>query len=90
MSPNVTAAVEALLQSHPRAKLALTGHSLGGALATLAAIDLKSRLGLPVDSLYTFGCPRCMNAALASHSAALIPTVRRMTHWRDVVPHVRT
>ena len=36
----------------------ITGHSLGGALATLAAIDLaKQHPGCPL-CLYTFGCPR--------------------------------
>jgi predicted lipase len=34
-----------------------TGHSLGGALATLCALEMRQRLGLRVE-LYTFGSPR--------------------------------
>jgi hypothetical protein len=40
--------------------LYLTGHSLGGALAVLAALEL-SRLGFPVARVYTFGQPRVGN-----------------------------
>ena len=39
----------------PDQKLWLTGHSLGGALATLAAAHLE---GARVQGLYTYGCPR--------------------------------
>ena len=35
----------------------LTGHSLGGVLATLAAFRLSQFDGIPVDGLYTFGQP---------------------------------
>jgi len=38
-------------------KVFLTGHSLGGALATLAA-DRLDREGANIDSIYTFGSPR--------------------------------
>ena len=35
----------------------VTGHSLGAALATLATIRLTND-GIPVNGLYTYGCPR--------------------------------
>ena len=41
----------------PDTKLFVTGHSLGGALAALAAVSLQAQ-GLHVDGLYTFGQPR--------------------------------
>mmetsp|Transcript_134005 Transcript_134005/g.347084 ORF Transcript_134005/g.347084 Transcript_134005/m.347084 type:complete len:395 (-) Transcript_134005:40-1224(-) len=43
----------------------VTGHSLGGALATLAMFDLE-RLGYNLAKAYTFGQPRVGDAAFAS------------------------
>lgn len=42
----------------------VTGHSLGGALAILAAADIKS-VGHKVDEVYTFGQPRVGNVAFS-------------------------
>ena len=54
----VTRAVErALKASGPRTNLVVVGHSLGGAVATLAAVRLSSETGVPVE-LVTFGQPR--------------------------------
>lgn len=43
----------------------VTGHSLGGALATLAAADLIEEDRVPVYGVYTFGQPRCGDAGFA-------------------------
>lgn len=45
-------------------QLLLTGHSLGGALALLAARELGTSLGASL-AIYTFGAPRVGNTALA-------------------------
>jgi predicted lipase len=39
----------------------VNGHSLGGALAILAAVDIKLHFGR-VNSVYTFGQPRVGNS----------------------------
>lgn len=56
----------------------LTGHSLGGALATLAAYDVARALQeLPERkaevACYTFGAPRVGNYAFARAYAAAVP-----------------
>lgn len=67
------------------AGLAITGHSLGAAMAALAAWDLSHSYN--VVELYTFGEPRVGNAAFAAALAASV-TAWRVTHNADIVPHV--
>lgn len=65
----------------------LSGHSLGGALATLAAADLGATpdLGPKLGGLYTFGSPRVGNQAFVS---ALAVPHWRMVNGHDAVPEV--
>ena len=44
-------------------KLYVTGHSLGGALATLAAARLHYSDNVDVSAMYTFGSPRWVQPA---------------------------
>lgn len=65
----------------------VTGHSLGGATATVAAMDLKAR-GYDVHSLTTFGCPMVGGDSFAGNfKQADIPAFRYVNAW-DVVPRV--
>ena len=57
--PQVTQCVAGYRANHPNQNICITGHSLGGALATLAF----TRLNDPASSLITFGCPRVGNPA---------------------------
>lgn len=61
----VLAAVRELLQKFPSAEIYITGHSLGGALAMLAAYEFR-RLKLPLAEVVTFGAPRVGNKAFAA------------------------
>merc|ERR1712151_520967 len=54
----------------------LTGHSLGGALATLYAAELRLKLGIPLG-VCTFGSPRVGNQTFADlFKKARIPSIR--------------
>eukprot|EP00892_Ulva_mutabilis_P004927 jgi/Ulvmu1/2806/UM142_0004.1 len=64
-----------------------TGHSLGGAVAQLASFDIVRELGVaPVRvSVYTFGCPRIGNRALAAEFAEVVPDTWHVINDQDVV-----
>lgn len=65
-----------------RASLWLTGHSRGGAFATLAA---ASPLGVRAAGLYTFGSPPVGDATFGQ---AIRPVHRRFVNGNDAVPRV--
>ncbi len=68
--------------------MVLTGHSLGGALAVLAAFRLAN-LGYPVRAVYTFGQPRVGDRAFAeAYAARLGARTFRAVNQNDVVPRV--
>jgi hypothetical protein len=70
-----------------RKPIVVAGHSLGGATATIAALDLKQR-GYNVVSLTTFGCPRVGGTEFKSaYDKAGIPSHRYVNSY-DVVPRI--
>jgi len=75
--PEVTAALDALPNGCP---LFYSGHSLGAALATLAAVERPPR------AAYVFGSPRVGNAAFGARLNAL--SVYRVVDGSDVVTMV--
>lgn len=58
--------VQQLRAKYRSAKLFLTGHSLGGAMASLAAPDIKDNFG-GISAFYTFGQPRVGNPQFARY-----------------------
>jgi len=74
----------------PDCKVYITGHSLGGALATIAAAKLvgKGRLSSSRVILYTYGSPRIGDSKFASWFSKTIPNSFRVTHGHDIVPTV--
>jgi len=77
------------IKNHPDSQIIVTGHSLGAAIATLAASELISK-GIQVDHLYTFGSPRVGDSNYVSWFESKFNTnnVFRITHHMDPVPHL--
>ncbi|MFO0842042.1 MAG: lipase family protein [Gemmataceae bacterium] len=73
---------EVVAARRPGQKLWLAGHSLGGALATLAAAHVGASA---VQGLYTYGSPRVGDEAF---TALLPPSVCRFVHRDDWVATV--
>jgi hypothetical protein len=82
----VNLAAKSLLANCQNCHVYVTGHSLGGAIATLAAADLYSLT--PDLSLYTFGSPRVGDLAFATYFDKIVPDTWRVVHNHDIVPHV--
>ena len=66
----------------------LTGHSLGGALATVAAASLTKQK-FNVQGLYTFGQPRAGDLVFAAEMRAMLDgKIFRFVNNNDIVPHI--
>lgn len=80
--------VQAQVLLHPSASILITGHSLGGVLGTLAAVDIN-RFVTPKArvQLYTYGQPRVGNSEFADYVMGLLPDgeYQRVTHFNDMV-----
>ncbi|MGD8190760.1 lipase family protein [Brevibacillus ginsengisoli] len=72
--------------SHKK-QLILCGHSMGGAIATLAALDLACNSKFKHPHVYTFGSPRVGNSAFVHLFNKTIPFSYRIANRYDVVPH---
>ncbi|KAJ7692125.1 alpha/beta-hydrolase [Mycena rosella] len=87
----ITAALTAARRLHPGHRLVTVGHSMGGALATLAAVSLLQLFPaspmLDQTRTYSYGAPRVGNAVFAAHvNAEFGARAYRVVHTDDGVP----
>jgi triacylglycerol lipase len=75
------------VSQHPDKEVYVTGHSLGGALATLASFDIASTLDREVNSI-TFGAPRVGMEEFRNAFDNLPITMYRFVVANDPVPRV--
>ncbi|KAJ7318294.1 alpha/beta-hydrolase [Mycena albidolilacea] len=61
VASNVISTVQAQVAAHPGYQLVSTGHSLGGALSSLAGISLQQDFPGNTVRMYTYGQPRTYN-----------------------------
>lgn len=72
--------------ANPSYKIVFTGHSLGGAVATLAAAYARAA-GYTID-IYTYGSPRVGNEAFVKFVTDQPGGEYRITHLADPVPRL--
>jgi predicted lipase len=85
-----------LLQLYPQFEVVYTGHSLGAAMATIAAVVslgpggfLQPYINPNQTRLYTFGEPRVGNAAFARYSGNMgFKESFRVVNGSDIVPQI--
>jgi len=89
----VTPQISVALKMHPKYRLELVGHSLGGAVALLAGLEFHARGWHP--RITTFGEPKVGNLAFVQHIDNVFASpattreqsdYRRVTHVDDPVP----
>jgi triacylglycerol lipase len=88
---HVCASLRGLLQTGCKGLTGVwvTGHSLGGAVAILAAFDIFKNMGFGVTpDLYTFAGPRTAAPDFAGNFDAGIKVCYRIVNFMDVVPQV--
>ncbi len=90
MEGQMLSAIQNLRTKHASAGIDVTGHSLGAAFATFAAVAIKRNYGFSSFTFYTFGSPRVGNQAFSDYVFSQFPNglYQRVTHYNDVVPHV--
>jgi len=82
----VLSAVQTQLSRNPGYAVVLTGHSLGAALATLAAIDI-SRITTQVY-VWHYGSPRVGNRNFSTLFSSAIKVHYRVVNNRDMIAHM--
>lgn len=87
LRPGIFTAVLGLVLDLPFYQVWITGHSLGGALSSLCALDLAVTQNLPIN-IFNFGSPRVGNLNFFADFAYFVLSSYRMTNQKDIVPHL--
>ncbi|CAM6054803.1 unnamed protein product, partial [Sphagnum tenellum] len=89
----ITKIVANLLYDHRQARLFVTGHSLGGALAALYGVMLyyneETEITNNLAGIYTFGQPRVGNEVFADYAQTNLGCrYKRVVYCNDIIPRV--
>jgi predicted lipase len=77
------------IKSNPVTSVVATGHSLGGALATLCAVDIQYNFADKVTiEAYTYGSPKVGNDGFRDSYNRRVPNTYRVVHGMDLVPEL--
>jgi Lipase (class 3) len=84
-SPSVVKALATLAFPQPVSSVTICGHSLGGALATLLALDVAANTVFTQPAVYTYASPRTGDSLFASTYDQVVENSYRITNRLDVV-----
>lgn len=86
-SQRLVAALAGAFFPRPVTSLTICGHSLGGALATLLALDVGANTGLGHKLVsYTYASPRTGDPSFADTYNQVVPNTTRIANRLDLVP----
>jgi hypothetical protein len=85
-SARVVDALAALPFSQATNSLTICGHSLGGALATLLALDVAANTNFKNPTSYTYASPRTGDPLFVSTYNQVVPNTCRIANRVDLVP----
>lgn len=85
-SPPVVNALATLAFPRPVTSVTICGHSLGGALATLLALDVAANTGFKAPAVYTYASPRTGDSLFASTYDQVVLNSYRIANRLDIVP----
>jgi Lipase (class 3) len=84
--PRVTQTLSSLNFPRPVTSLTICGHSLGGALATLLALDVAANSAFKNPAVYTYASPRTGGPQFAATYNQVVPNTNRIAGRLDLVP----
>lgn len=86
---DVKSQIYASISTHNVTDLFITGHSLGGAMATIASLDLLEDPPQPLNIFtITYGAPRVGNREYSALFSQFVKNHYRVTHAKDFVVHL--
>eukprot|EP01033_Poteriospumella_lacustris_P015827 gene15827-11329_t len=83
----VKSLLSSFLQSYPSASIAVTGHSLGAAMAAHCTAELTQK-GYKIKASYTYGMPRVGDEAFEQWYVQTVAGTYRVVHRKDPVPQL--
>lgn len=76
------------VKKSPLKRILCTGHSLGAALATLAALDVQYNYPDKTVFNYNFGSPKVGNTHFVNSYNKRVPNTYRFVNGADIVPNI--
>jgi hypothetical protein len=87
-SPTVVNALKTMVFPVAVSAVTICGHSLGGALATLSALDIAANTKYTDPTVYTFASPKTGNATFVAAYNHVVPDMYRVANRLDIVPNL--